>query len=76
MLKLNQPYFMLSKEGIKQKAHDCEQQQEYFKKNDLTMFLFTLWAGKFQYRSLWRSDPALRFNQKYLNLCSEYERKK
>jgi len=21
--------------------------------------------------SIWRSDPALRFNQKYLNLCSE-----
>jgi len=26
-------------------------------------------------RSLWRSDPALRFNQKYLNLCSKDERK-
>jgi len=26
-------------------------------------------------RSLYRSDPALRFNKKYLNLCSEVERK-
>jgi len=28
-------------------------------------------------RSLWtrRSDPALRFHQKYLNLCSEDERR-
>jgi len=26
-------------------------------------------------RSLWRSKPALRFHQKYLNLCFEDERK-
>jgi len=25
--------------------------------------------------SLWRTDPALRFNQKYLYLCSEDERR-
>jgi len=25
--------------------------------------------------AIWRSDPALRFNQNYLNLCSEDERK-
>ena len=27
------------------------------------------------YRSLWWSDPALRFDQKYLNLCSKDERR-
>jgi len=25
------------------------------------------------YGLVWRSDPALRFNQKYLNLCSKDE---
>jgi len=27
------------------------------------------------YGLVWRSDPALRFNQKFLNLCSEDERR-
>jgi len=43
MLKLNQPYFMLSKEGIKQKAHDCEQQQEYFLKKKTVFIYFMGW---------------------------------
>jgi len=33
------------------------------------MSLITFWAGKFQsLRRQWGIDPALRFNQKYLNL--------
>jgi len=27
------------------------------------------------YGLVWRNDPALRFHQKYLNLCSEDERR-
>jgi len=27
------------------------------------------------YGLVWRSDPALRFNQKYLHLCSEDEQR-
>jgi len=34
----------------------------------------TTFLGR-QVSILWRSDPALRFNQKYLNFCSEDERK-
>jgi len=42
------------------------------------MSLITFWGWQVSipeeaYGLVWRSDPALRFHQKYLNLCSEDE---
>jgi len=42
----------------------------------LTMSLITLRPSCFNpYGLVWRSDPALRFHQKYLNSCSEEEQR-